>query len=162
MSRARFASSVFLLSALLALLLGLVALPDWAAPLRPFWLALVLVYWLLEAPDHVGLGAAFVLGMAADLVFGTLLGEHALRLLVLAFIVQRFRPRLRFFRIGQQALAVCALLINDRIVSVAIRVFLGEGLPPPAFWYSPISGLLLWPFVVIAIDLARQRGRHAT
>lgn len=162
MSRSRFASSVFLLGVFVALLLGLIALPDWAAALRPFWLALVLVYWLLEAPERVGLGTAFVLGVAADLVFGTLLGEHALRLIVLAFIVQRFRPRLRFVRMGQQALAVGALLINDRIVSVAIRVFLGEGLPPLAFWYSPISGLLLWPFVVIALDLARQRGRRAT
>jgi rod shape-determining protein MreD len=135
-------------------------LPGWLAAFKPFWLALVLAYWVLEAPEHVGLGVAFVLGVAADLIFGTLLGEYALRLVVLSFIVQRFRPRLRFFPIGQQSLAVFALLLNDRIVAAAIRVFLGEGLPPLAFWYSPISGLLLWPFLVIFMELARQRGRR--
>ncbi|PKM10571.1 MAG: rod shape-determining protein MreD [Gammaproteobacteria bacterium HGW-Gammaproteobacteria-5] len=160
MSRSRFASSLFLISALTALILGLMPLPGWLAAFKPFWLALVLAYWVLEAPEHVGLGVAFVLGVAADLIFGTLLGEYALRLVVLSFIVQRFRPRLRFFPIGQQSLAVFALLLNDRIVAAAIRVFLGEGLPPLAFWYSPISGLLLWPFLVIFMELARQRGRR--
>ncbi|MDP1699122.1 MAG: rod shape-determining protein MreD [Xanthomonadaceae bacterium] len=160
MSRSRFASSLFLISALTALILGLIPLPGWLAAFKPFWLALVLAYWVLEAPEHVGLGVAFVLGVAADLIFGTLLGEYALRLVVLTFIVQRFRPRLRFFPIGQQSLAVFALLLNDRIVAAAIRVFLGEGLPPLAFWYSPITGLLLWPFLVIFMELARQRGRR--
>ncbi|PKM16722.1 MAG: rod shape-determining protein MreD [Gammaproteobacteria bacterium HGW-Gammaproteobacteria-2] len=160
MSRSRFASSLFLISALTALILGLMPLPGWLAAFKPFWLALVLAYWVLEAPEHVGLGVAFVLGVAADLIFGTLLGEYALRLVVLSFIVQRFRPRLRFFPIGQQSLAVFALLLNDRIVAAAIRVFLGEGLPPLAFWCSPISGLLLWPFLVIFMELARQRGRR--
>lgn len=156
MSRARFASSLFLLSVLLALVLGLMPVPDWAAAFKPFWLALIVAYWVLEAPAHVGLGAAFVLGVAADLVFGTLFGEYALRLVVLAFIVQRFRPRLRFFPIEQQSLAVFALLVNDRIVAAAVRVFLGEGLPPLAFWLSPLTGLLLWPVVVTVINLLRQ------
>lgn len=162
MSRARFASSLFLLSVLMALVLGLLPLPQWVAAFNPFWLALILAYWVLEAPEHVGLGAAFVLGIAADLIFGTLLGDYALRLVVLAFIVQRFRPRLRFFPIGQQSLAIFALLLNDRIVAAAIRVFLGEAMPPLAFWFSPITGLLLWPFLVIFMELARQRGRRAT
>ncbi|PKM08907.1 MAG: rod shape-determining protein MreD [Gammaproteobacteria bacterium HGW-Gammaproteobacteria-4] len=162
MSRARFASSLFLFSVLIALVLGLIPLPGLVAAFKPFWLALVLTYWVLEAPEHVGLGVAFVVGVAADLIFGTLLGEHALRLLVLTFIVQRFRPRLRFFPIGQQSLAVFALLINDRIVASAVRVFLGEGLPPLAFWCSPITGLLLWPFLVIAMELARQHRRRST
>ncbi len=162
MSRARFASTLFLFSVLIALVLGLIPLPGWVAAFKPFWLALVLTYWVLEAPEHIGLGVAFMIGVAADLIFGTLLGEHALRLLVLTFIVQRFRPRLRFFPIGQQSLAVFALLINDRIVAAAVRVFLGDGLPPLAFWCSPITGLLLWPFLVIAMELARQRGRRST
>ena len=84
-------------SVVAALLLGLLPLPPWMQPFRPYWLALVLVYWLIEAPDRVGIGFAFLLGVVADLAFGTLLGEQALRLTVMAFIVQRFRAQLRFF-----------------------------------------------------------------
>ena len=52
-------------SLLLALLLGLVPLPAILQPLRPYWLALVLAYWVLEEPEKIGLGAAFLLGLVA-------------------------------------------------------------------------------------------------
>ena len=113
-------------SLLLALLLGLVPLPGLLQPLRPYWLALVLAYWVIEAPDNAGLGLAVIVGLVADLMFGTLLGEQALRLLIMAFIVQRFRARLRFFPVSQQALAIGGLLLNDRIVTTVVHLALGE------------------------------------
>lgn len=160
MTRLRASGALFLLSVVVALVLGLMPLPGWLAPLKPFWLALVLSYWLLEDPARVGLGVAFLAGLAADLIFGTLIGEHALRLVVLAFIIQRFRARLRFFPIWQQSLAVGGLLVNDRIVASAIRVFLGDGAPPLTFWLSPLSGLLIWPWLFLVLDIARMRGRQ--
>lgn len=160
MSRQRNHGGLFAGSVLLALLLGLVPLPEAVVPFRPYWMGLVLAYWLLEAPDRAGMGMAFLLGLAADLVFGTLFGEQALRLVMLAFIVQRFRPRLRFFPLWQQALAVFALLLNDRVVAVVVRMFVGEPLPPLAFWLSPLSALLLWPIVFLVLDQAQIRIRH--
>ena len=80
-------------SVLVALLLGLLPLPELLQPLRPSWLALVVAYWVLEDPERYGLGFAFVIGLLADLTFGSLLGEQALRLAVMAFILQRFRAR---------------------------------------------------------------------
>ncbi len=162
MSRQRARSVLLLVSVTIALVLGLVPLPSWLAPFKPLWLALVLVYWLLEDPVHVGLGVAFVAGLAADLVFGSLIGEHALRLVVLAFIVQRFRARLRFFPVWQQSLAVSGLLLNDRVVAAAIRIFLGDGAPPASFWLSPLTALLVWPWLFVAMDLLRMRGRQRT
>jgi rod shape-determining protein MreD len=147
-------------SLLVALVLGLLPLPAQFAALKPFWLALVLCYWLLETPDRAGMGFAFVIGVVADLIHGSLLGEHALRLCMLAFIVLRFRPRLRFFTLGQQALAVFAMLLNDRVVVVMIRGFSGEGLPPLQFWFSPVVGLVLWPWLFLALDGLRLRARQ--
>lgn len=139
-------------SLLAALLLGLLPLGDVLQPVRPYWIALVLTYWLIEDPERVGLGAAFSLGLVADLAYGGLLGEQALRLVVLAFIVQRFRARLRFFPLYQQALALGALLVNDRIVSAGLHVALGEPLLPWSFWVAPLVGMLLWPPVFILLD----------
>ena len=53
-------------SLLLAIVLGLLPLPQVLQPLRPYWLALVLAYWVLEAPEHAGLGLAFIAGLLAD------------------------------------------------------------------------------------------------
>ncbi|WP_395648452.1 rod shape-determining protein MreD [Thermomonas sp.] len=144
-------------SLLLALLLGVVPLPDWLQPLRPYWLALVLAYWLLEVPDRVGLGVAFGLGLLADLAFGGLLGEQALRLVVLAFIMERFRPRLRFFPMSQQALTLGVLLLNDRVISSVIHVVMGVPQPAPAYWLAPLLGMLLWPPLHLLLDSLRLR-----
>jgi len=158
MSRERRAW-LFPVSVLVALLLGLLPLPAWLQPFRPYWLALVLAYWLIEEPDRVGLGIAFACGLAADLAFGGLLGEQALRLTVLAFIVQRFRSQLRFFPVPQQALAIGGLLLNDRVVSAAIHLALGEPQVPWAYWWAPLLGMLLWAPLFLLLDglrLGRQ------
>lgn len=154
------ATALLFASLALALVLGLLPVPHQVAAIKPFWVALVLCYWLLETPERTGMGFAFCLGLVADLVHGSLLGEHALRLCMLAFIVLRFRPRLRFFTLGQQALAVFAMLLNDRVVVMMIRGFSGEGMPPLQFWLSPLVGLVLWPWIFLALDGLRLRARQ--
>lgn len=148
------------LSILLALLLSLVPLPELVQPLRPFWLALVMAYWVIELPDSVGLGTVFAIGLVSDLVLGGALGEQALRLTIMAFILQRFRARLRFFPLSQQALALGGLLLNDRIIDLAIHVVLGLPTLPWMYWWAPVVGMLLWPPLFLLIDalhLGRRR-----
>ena len=158
MSRARN-GWVLPVSLLLGLLLGLVPLPGILQPLRPYWLALVLAYWLLEEPEHMGLGMSFALGVLADLVFGGLLGEQALRLVVMAFILDRFRARMRFFPLSQQALAIGGLLLNDRVVGAVIHLVLGAPQYPWTFWWAALLGLLLWAPLHLVLDALRLRRR---
>lgn len=138
-----------------ALLLGLLPLPFALQPLRPYWLALVIAYWVIEAPDRVGLGVAFLAGVLADIALGNLLGEQALRLVVMTFIIQRFRARLRFFPLWQQALAIGGLLLNDRIVVAAVHIALGIPPLPLMFWLAPLTGMALWPPVFLLLDALR-------
>jgi rod shape-determining protein MreD len=147
------------LSVFFALLLGLLPLPVLLQPFRPYWLALVVAYWVIEDPDHAGLGFAFAMGVLADLAFGGLLGEQALRLTVMAFILQRFRAQLRFFPLSQQALAIGGLLLNDRVVSAAIHLALGEPQLPWNFWWATLLGMLLWAPLFLLLDTLRLRRR---
>jgi rod shape-determining protein MreD len=147
-------------SVLLALLLGLLPLPEALQPVRPYWLALVVAFWVLEDNERVGLGAAFSLGLVADLAFGGLLGEQALRLVVMAFILQRFRAQLRFFPLVQQALAIGGLLFNDLVVASALHLALGEPRLPWSFWSAPLIGMLLWAPLFVLLDGLRM-GRRA-
>ncbi len=147
-------------SVLLALVLGLLPLPDMLAPFRPYWLALVVAFWVIEAPSRAGLGFAFVCGLLADLTFGGLLGEQALRLVVMAFILDRFRARLRFFPLSQQSLAMGGLLLNDRIVAAAIHLALAQPQLPASYWWAPLVGLCLWAPLFLLLD-ALRRGRRS-
>ena len=115
----------------------------------------------LIVTGKAGLGFAFFIGLIADLVFGSLLGEQALRLTIMAFILQRFRARLRFFPLSQQSLAIGALLVNDRIVTTVLHFALGEPLLAPLAWASPAIGMLLWPPMFYLFDMLRLKAwRH--
>lgn len=157
MNRARARTVLFAGTIVGAIVLQFMPLPPPLAPLKPFWLALVLVYWALETPERVGLGFAFLVGLGGDLLTGELLGQQALRLVILLFIVLRFRPRLRFFTMWQQVLAVLALLLNDRIVLLMVRGFSGDPMPPTSFWLAPLVGAAAWPFVFLLLDRLRIR-----
>jgi rod shape-determining protein MreD len=159
MSKPRADAWILLGSILLALLAGMISLPPWVELVRPYWIGLVLIYWALESPQRVGLGVAFAVGIWADVLFGTLLGEHATRLCVMVFLVLRFRARLRFFPPAQQALAVVVLLLNDRVVTLALRMASGEGLPAASFWLAPWTGLVIWPLLYLLMDRWRMRAR---
>ncbi|HTC26245.1 rod shape-determining protein MreD [Dyella dinghuensis] len=160
MSRARLSLWWFIGTLVFALLLMLVPLPHVLDPFKPYWPALVLLYWALESGDaRINLGLAFVLGVCADMLNGVLLGEQALRLCVLAFIALRFRSRLRFFPMWQQTLAVLALLVNDRFLLLIVRAFAGEATPPALWWASPFVSAALWPFLFLLLDDLRMRLR---
>jgi rod shape-determining protein MreD len=144
---------------LLAVLLQIAPLPEAVGQARPLFPALVLAYWLLETPDRIALGSAFLVGLLLDLGAASVLGEHALRLTVFAFLVQRFRTRLRFFPLWQQALAMGVLLFNDRVLQWVLHLGLGLGGLPWPLWYSPLLGFALWPWGFLLIDYLRLRAR---
>jgi len=159
MNRQRVRSIVFWSTVAVAMLLMLLPLPSAVEALKPYWLALVLVYWALESSDMVGLGLAFGVGLAADVIHGIMLGEQAMRLTIMIFIVLRFRARLRFFPMWQQALAVLALLLNDRVIELALHSIAGHPIPPISYWLAPFVGALVWPFLFLLLDDIRARLR---
>lgn len=159
MNKVRVRQLWFAATLLVSLFLMLIPLPGPLAPFKPYWPALVLLYWCIQSGDRVTLGLAFCLGIGADLFDGMLLGEQALRLTAMVFIALRFRSRLRFFPMWQQSLAVLALLLNDRVLLLLIRVLGGDPAPPPEYWASPLVGAVLWPFVFLILDDLRARLR---
>ena len=159
MNRSQGTTLLFWSSVAAALILALVPVPASLELFRPFWLALVVIYWALEEPERVPLGRAFLLGLAFDLLGMNLLGESALRLAVLDFILLRFRSRMRFFPMPQQALAVLALLLNDRVLLIMMRAFSVPVALGPALLLAPLAGTLLWPWMFLLLDELRQRMR---
>ena len=152
---------VLWIALLVAGMLTLVPLPDVLEPLRPYWVGLVMIYWAMEVPVPIHLGSAFLLGLLLDLLTASLMGLHALSLVVLVYLVRRFRARMRFFPPWQQALAVLALLVNDRIIQLWALLLLGEPMPTWRYWLAPLVGMAVWPWLFLAMDQARLASRQA-
>lgn len=163
MTFSRESRSLILLTIATAVLLSLLPVPALLSPLKPYWVALVMIYWSLETRAMINLGSAFLVGLVLDILSGSLLGMHALSLVVMVFLVQRFRPRLRFFPPWQQAFSVLLLLVNDRIILSWITALLGEPMPTWKYWLPPLIGVAIWPWLFLLLDSLRARmRRHKT
>lgn len=153
---ATFRAWAFFLSLGLAFLLTLLPLPGWALELRPPWVALTLIYWLLATPERVGVFWAWAMGLLLDVAIGTTLGQHALSLAVMAWVAVSLHRRLRLFPLFQQALAVWLLLLLERLVSLWVMGALGQPTPGLPYWWPPLTGLLVWPlFALLGRDPRR-------
>lgn len=159
MTSSRESRSLIFLTIVAAVLLSLLPLPEAMLPFKPYWVALVVIYWSLETRGIISLGLAFLIGLVLDVLSGSLMGLHALSLVVMVFLVQRFRSRLRFFPPWQQAFSVLGLLVNDRIVLIWITMLLGEPVPTWKYWLPTLVGMALWPWLFLFLDRVRARKR---
>ncbi|MBL8486285.1 MAG: rod shape-determining protein MreD [Rhodocyclaceae bacterium] len=125
-----------------ALLLNLV--PLGRLPGVPDWVALSLAFWCVHQPLKVGMGAAFFLGLIMDVALGTLMGQHALAYVLLAFAAAGWSRRILWFPLAQQALHVLPMLLAMQLVMLATRMLAGGEFPGVLWFLSSFSAAALW------------------
>jgi rod shape-determining protein MreD len=167
MASARRNGWMSILSLVATLALASVPLPDVIAPLRPAWVAVVLLYWSLMAPRHFSLMTAFWMGIALDTLTGALLGQNALALLVIVYLAEKFHLRLRVFPLSQLAITVLLLLclyefvlfwIDGMVTVSPFDPVPGRAVPFAERWVPPLTGTLVWVALYMLFD---RREREA-
>ena len=149
---------VSLLAALSLNMLGNMGLWGRAAWV-PDLLALGLVFWNVHQPLRIGVGVAFVFGLAMDVHQGALLGQHALAYTALSFFAITVHRRLLWFGVPAQALQVLPLFAVAHLLELTVRMASGGGFPGWGFFLAPVIEAMLWP-VASFILLAPQRAAH--
>jgi rod shape-determining protein MreD len=110
----------------------------------PDWLALVLAFWCIHQPLKVGMGTGFVFGVMVDVAHGSIMGQHALAYVLLAFAAGGLSRRVLWFPIGYQALHVLPLLLGTQLVMLLIRLVTGGEFPGLPYFLSSFVATLLW------------------
>ena len=149
------ANPLFIWGSLLAALL-LDMLPFGRVPWMPDVLALTLVFWSVHQPLRVGIGAAFLFGIAMDVHTASLLGQHALAYTALSFFAITIHRRLLWFTVPSQAVQVLPLFAAAHAIELVIRMVAGGMFPGVSFLLAPVIEALLWPVVSVLL-LAPQR-----
>jgi rod shape-determining protein MreD len=151
---------VILVSFFLAMILSILALPGllpWEFGfLRPDWMLLVLIYWVIALPHRVGLLTAWILGLLTDVLLGTLLGQHAVVFMIIAYVASNLYQRLRMFAVWQQSLVVFALVGLAQMINYWI-----EGLVGPKDWslwllLPALMSSLVWPWMFLLLRFLRR------
>jgi rod shape-determining protein MreD len=138
-------TSYIALTLLSGLLLNLMALPGFLHMLRPDFIALILIYWVVYHPRRVGFLPAWLLGLTMDVVDGNLFGQHALAYAVLMYLAILLHRRILMFGMRHQVLHVLAILIAAQGVMLLVRLMQGADFPGPLYFAPSIVGGLLWP-----------------
>ena len=146
----------------LALALSIVPLGDRVAPFRPDWVPLVLIYWAIARPQHIGLLAAFAMGLALDMLTGSLLGRHALALLPVIYLALRLHLRIRVALAWQVAVTVALMLVLYHFLLFWIDGVGQRAIPGAVVWAPLLSSALLWPVVTFVLGGFGRGGMKAT
>lgn len=128
----------------LAASLFLNLIPIGRLPLVPDWVALVLAFWCIHQPMRVGMSAAFVLGLLMDVADGSVMGQHALAYVLLAFAAGGLSRRILWFPLTRQALHVLMLLMGMQMVMLAARLTGGGDFPGTIWFLGSFSSAILW------------------
>ena len=132
-------------------------MPEAAAVWRPAWVALVLIYWCMAVPEHVGVLVGWTVGLLLDVMTGTLLGQHALGLGVVAYVTQRVHRRVRVLSLWRQGVTIFGLVFLYQALVLWSNGIRGLPVTASGYWTAPLVSAFLWPWVFLVLRAARRR-----
>lgn len=144
-----------------AVILSIVPGPAWSTVFRPDWVGLVLIYWVLAIPHRVGVGVGWLLGLILDVLYGSLLGQHALALALLAFLTLKLHLQIRMFPRWQQAVTVFVLLSLSHGLVLWIKGATGQAQASWSFWIPALVSMVIWPWLFVILRDLRRRAHIA-
>ncbi|MGD9152633.1 MAG: rod shape-determining protein MreD [Gammaproteobacteria bacterium] len=148
---------LIILTIFVALMLDVMPLPDWIVWLRPQWTLLVMIYWMMALPFYIGFFYAFCIGILLDLLNGTLLGEHAFAMLIVAYLIIKLYQLIRVYPMMQQTLIIFALVALYRAIIYIIQGMIGELPHTMVCWLTVFISTILWPWVFIILRDMRRK-----
>jgi len=148
---------IILFTFVFALLLAAMPLPDSILWFQPEWATMVLIYWCIALPHRIGVLVGFSLGLCIDLLDGSLLGQNALAMSVVAYLSLLLFQRLRNYGAWQQAMMVGILIGISLMISQWIQNLTSVSADTVAFLLPAVASTLLWPWFFIAMRTIRRR-----
>lgn len=149
------------LSLVAALIMQLLPWSGFWIQIKPDFVLLVLLYWMLRAPHLCNIGTAWVAGLLIDLANGNLFGQNALAYVVTAFLAVVYQRRLILFTVLQQSSYVFLLLLVNQLTLFLLKLFTGGQEVSWLYFVSCLSSLLLWHLVVNArLGMSRIVSKH--
>ena len=141
-----------MISFMCAAILELNLLPDSLSFLRPEWLVLTLIYWLLRHPEKIGVLTGVLIGLIMDVLSGSYFGIHVLSLSLICYLVLTMHKRLKMFPLVQQSVVVFFLVGIQLMVVYTLRSILGVSDISLSYLWQALSSAVFWSMIVILCD----------
>lgn len=151
--------AVIAVSVFIAWMAAVLPMPDWALPFRPEWTLLVMAYWCMALPSRISIGWCWLAGLGLDVLMGSLLGQHALGLGLVGWVVARLHLQIRVYPPWQQALVMAGLVGLYEFVLFWTDGIVGTR--ADVRWGPVLTTAILWPWVFELLRGVRRRFKVA-
>ena len=135
-----------------AFLFSILALPNAVAYMRPEWVAMIVVYWVIKSPAKVGVVVAWLSGLVLDILEGNLLGVNALSLAVVAYLVLTMHQRIKLFPLIQQSFTVFLVVGIHLMIGHFIRNVVDDPVSGMTYLIPALSSAIIWPVFSLLVD----------
>ena len=139
-----------IISIFVSALLSVYPLGSVLANMRPMFLFVVTLFWVLHRPWLVGIWFALFTGLLSDLLLDTTLGQQAIASVLSVFVLQLLSANakqiadVRAWFLASVSILVYSLVLLLLQIQDAQVVLWRSGLPM-------ITGILIWPLVVLLL-----------
>ncbi len=112
--------------------------------------------WCMVVPHRIGVLSGWSMGLFMDVLYGTLLGQYALTMSVLAFLTYKLQMRLRLYPVLQQSMIIMLLIALQQMMVLWIKGISGNVPHNITYWLPSITSSLVWPVIAIFLHKIRQ------
>ncbi|MCD6045496.1 MAG: mreD [Gammaproteobacteria bacterium] len=148
---------LMLFSFLVASLLQFLPVSEVLAIWVPQWVALIIIYWALVLDERFKLLLPCFVGLCLDVMNGTILGQHALALLWVSFIVLKNGKQLRRAGRIQQMVEIGLLILGYQFILSVIQGVIGQQLVDWRYFAASLTSAIIWPWISIVLDDSCRR-----
>ena len=141
---------VIALSFIIASSLNVYPLSPNMATLRPMIMIMVLIYWLLFQPRYVGIFTAFTIGLIADLLMDTHLGQQAFAAVVVALVIKITSIYVKQLNTISAWLIASLGLVVFQINLWILQMFV-QNIFVAKSALSLVMSIISWPLVLLAL-----------
>lgn len=152
---------VILFTFILALVLTIMPMPDWFQYLRPDWLLMVMLYWVMALPERFGIFIAFCCGLVLDVTLSSYLGQHALAFIVCVFFMSKLYQGIRVLPEFQQSVTLLFFFVAYKVM-LLWQYGITKQAPNSIFYFflSALTSAILWPWLFILLREVRRKFIH--
>ena len=136
-----------LLSLIITFGLSIMPLPEVLTGFRPPWLLLLVLYIQFFQPNYFSVTLLVFLGICLDVLLSTVIGEHALALVLTTWLASGKVRRFNFFAMPQQMALVALCSLVYQLMIFLTDAFLGYNSQLWMVIGPVIAGTLIWPWI---------------
>ncbi|WP_296244649.1 MULTISPECIES: rod shape-determining protein MreD [unclassified Psychrobacter] len=142
--------ALIILSFIVASSLSVYPLSPSMATLRPMIMIMVLIFWLLFQPRYIGIFSAFIIGIIADLLMDTHLGQQAFAAVTVALVIKITSIYIRQLNTISAWLIASLGLIVFQVSLWILQLFIQNTFVAQSA-LSLLMSIISWPLVLLAL-----------